>query len=65
MKFPSRQFLHLIAGAAVFLILFSNGAQSQATRTIKIVVPIAPGGSMDILARMLGEQIGRAQGQRC
>jgi tripartite-type tricarboxylate transporter receptor subunit TctC len=62
MKFPRRQLLHLIAGAAVFLILFCNGAWSQATRTIKVIVPIAPGGSMDILPRVLGEQIGRAQG---
>jgi len=62
MKFPRRQFLHLVVGAAVFVILFSNGAWSQATRTIRILVPIAPGGSMDILARVLGEQIGRAQG---
>jgi tripartite-type tricarboxylate transporter receptor subunit TctC len=62
MKFSRRQFLHLAAGAAVFVILFSNGAWSQATRTIKIVVQIAPGGSMDILAPVLGEQIGRAQG---
>jgi tripartite-type tricarboxylate transporter receptor subunit TctC len=62
-KLPHRrQFLHLAAGAAAFVILFSTGAWSQATRTIKIVVPIAPGGSMDILARVLGEQIGRTQG---
>jgi tripartite-type tricarboxylate transporter receptor subunit TctC len=62
MKFPRRESLHLIAGAAVFLTLFCHGAWSQTTRTIKIIVPIAPGGSMDILARVLGEQIGRAQG---
>src|SRR6516164_4359700 len=62
MKFPRRRFLSLAAGAAVFLILFSNGVWSQATRTIKVIVPIAPGGSMDILPRVLGEQIGRAQG---
>jgi tripartite-type tricarboxylate transporter receptor subunit TctC len=68
MKLPHRrQFLHLAAGAAalpvVFALLFSgSGAWSQATRTIKIIVPLPPGGGSDILARVLAEQIGRAQG---
>jgi tripartite-type tricarboxylate transporter receptor subunit TctC len=30
--------------------------------TIKIIVPISPGGGVDFLARLLAEQIGRAQG---
>ena len=34
----------------------------QTTRTIKIVVPVPPGGGEDILARLLGEQISRAYG---
>jgi tripartite-type tricarboxylate transporter receptor subunit TctC len=38
----------------------SLAAQSQ-TRTIKIVNPYPPGGTADIIARLLGEQIGRAQ----
>src|SRR6266699_3418214 len=66
MKLPRRQFLHLAAGAAAlampFVGLISDGAWSQATRTIKIVVPFPPGGVLDILARVLAEQIGRAQG---
>ena len=37
-------------------------AQSQPRRTIKIVVPLAPGGTADTLARILGEQISRVQG---
>src|SRR5215470_7153033 len=32
------------------------------TQTIKIVVPNPPGASPDILARLLAEQIGRAEG---
>jgi tripartite-type tricarboxylate transporter receptor subunit TctC len=39
-----------------------DSAWSQTTRTIKIVVATAPGGLIDLLARLLGEQIGRAQG---
>jgi tripartite-type tricarboxylate transporter receptor subunit TctC len=65
MKLPRRQFLHLAAGAAALsLMVFtpSGAASSQAARTVKIVVPFPPGGSADILARLLGEQVGKAQG---
>jgi tripartite-type tricarboxylate transporter receptor subunit TctC len=37
-------------------------AWSQTSKIIKVVVPYAPGGANDILARLLGEQIGRAGG---
>jgi tripartite-type tricarboxylate transporter receptor subunit TctC len=61
-----RRFLHLAAGAAALTILsvalVDHAAWSQTTRTIKIVVPSAPGGVNDILARLLGEQVGRTQG---
>jgi tripartite-type tricarboxylate transporter receptor subunit TctC len=65
LKLPHRrQFLHLAAGAAALSILciFGHDAWSQTARTIKIVVPTPPGGGNDILARLLAEQIGRAQG---
>lgn len=32
------------------------------TRTIRIVVPYGPGGAPDMLARLLGERVGKAQG---
>lgn len=32
-------------------------SSSQATRTIKIVVPVAPGGALDFVARVLAEQV--------
>ena len=75
MKLPHRrQFLHRVAGAAappavwaaVAAILFTipgHNAWSQTTRPIKIVVPALAGGGTDLLARLLGEQIGRAQGR--
>jgi len=62
MKFPRRKFLHLAAGAAVLTVivtLATHGAWPQATRTIKIVVPFAPGGAGDLTARLLADQIGR------
>ena len=34
----------------------------QTARTIRVVVPYAPGGAPDILARLLGEEITRAHG---
>jgi tripartite-type tricarboxylate transporter receptor subunit TctC len=68
MKRPRRQFLHLAAGAAVLAVVFivslaltSRDAWSQ-SRTIKIVNPYPPGGTADLVARVLGEQIGRTQG---
>jgi tripartite-type tricarboxylate transporter receptor subunit TctC len=51
-----------LVGAAVFLILCNHASWSQTARTIKIVVLYAAGGGTDVLARLLAEQIGRAQG---
>src|SRR5229473_2726476 len=65
-KLTRRTLLRLAAGAAVLSILSislsGHGASSQTARTIKIVDPYASGGSTDILARLLAEQIRRAQG---
>ena len=61
-----RPFLHLArvatAVAAFSVTLCGDGAWSHA-RTIKIVVPVSPGGVSDFLARVLAEQVGRAQGE--
>jgi tripartite-type tricarboxylate transporter receptor subunit TctC len=42
--------------------LFDHPAWSQSSRTIKIVVPFPAGGSADILARLVGDQISKAHG---
>src|SRR5262249_33896628 len=65
MKLPRRRFVHLAAGVAalsIFLAPMDDGAWSQPAGTIKIVVPVPPGSANDILARLLGDQISRAQG---
>src|SRR5258708_16331398 len=52
----------LLALLALFLACVSaEPARSQTARTLKIVVPLAAGGGADIVARVLAEQIGRAQ----
>ena len=65
MRRSRRTVLHLATAAAALTIVSSvpgQEARSQAPRTIKIVVPLAPGGTADTLTRILGEQISRAQG---
>jgi tripartite-type tricarboxylate transporter receptor subunit TctC len=59
----SGRFLYLAAAAAVAILWapLNTAAWSQPARTIKIVVPLAPGGGADVLARLLAEHIGRAQ----
>src|SRR5260370_18054752 len=51
------------AVALVILLMMSGqAAWCQTTRTIKIVVPYAPGSGPDILGRLLAEQVGRQNG---
>ena len=62
MNFTRHQLVRLAAVAVTVLALSSDCAWSQATRTIKIVVPTPPGGILDIVARLLAEQIRRTGG---
>ena len=67
MKLPRRKFLHLAAGpaalTAISALLFAGpAAWSQETRTIKLVLGVAAGGLTDAVARLLAEQVSRAQG---
>ena len=45
----------------IALALSGHGGRSQTTGTIKIIVPGPPGASNDTVARLLGEQVGRAE----
>jgi tripartite-type tricarboxylate transporter receptor subunit TctC len=53
----------VIAISAALVFVSSHGVSSEPMRTIKIVVPSSPGGVNDTLARLLGDQISRTQGQ--
>ena len=53
--------LAMLALAGTVLTLSAPPAWAQ-PRSIKVLVPFPPGGSADILARLLGDQVAKAQG---
>src|SRR6266446_86082 len=63
-KLPRRQFLQL-AGVAAALPVASGiaGAQTYPSRSITIVVPFPPGGSTDVVARIMAERMRPLLGQ--
>jgi tripartite-type tricarboxylate transporter receptor subunit TctC len=54
----------------LFLLLLLNGlslqasAQSYPTQPIRMIAPFPPGGSVDIMARLIGDPLGNQLGQR-
>ena len=64
MKFPRRQFLHLL-GAAAALPVVSRVAMAQAypTRPVRVIIGYPPGGSADITARLMSQWLTERLGQ--
>jgi tripartite-type tricarboxylate transporter receptor subunit TctC len=64
MNLPRRRFLHLAAGAAA-LPTVSRFAWAQAypTRPVRVIVPFAPAGDTDLVARLIGHWLSERLGQ--
>src|SRR5262245_15747506 len=60
-----RKFLALSIGALALLTVTVSGqsAWSQAARTIRVILTVPPGGSIDHLFRLLADNIGSTKGQ--
>src|SRR5262245_25782959 len=65
MKLSRRQFLYLAAGAAALPAL-SQAARALAypSRPVRLIVGLAPGGTPDILARLMGQWLSQRLGQK-
>lgn len=64
MKLLRRQFLHLAAGAAAFPVMSRiASALDYPSQPVRLIVPYAPGGTTDTVARLIGPWLSERLGQ--
>jgi tripartite-type tricarboxylate transporter receptor subunit TctC len=63
MKLSRRAFLHLAASAATPAISHIAWAQTYPSRAVRIIVGFPPGGSVDVVARLIGQWLSGRLGQ--
>jgi tripartite-type tricarboxylate transporter receptor subunit TctC len=65
MKFPRRQFLHLVAGTAAASSIIPSvvWALEYPTKLVRLIAPFAPGGVVDIFARLIGQWLSERLGK--
>jgi tripartite-type tricarboxylate transporter receptor subunit TctC len=57
-------FVHVLCAAALIAAASPALAQSYPTRSITLIVPFAPGGPADVLARLVGQKMSEDLGQQ-